>query len=152
MSGLCGLFNGLVRIVRGAAASFPIRTGDVNGLFTWGLKVGDDVKKFGGLELGAGEDERTEERAGAPYDTSIEQSLKKPGELGGRGDVKPGGVAGTGLVKSDEFDCSVKELSAQDAEISPPGDSAARILGKALFRVMGGETQRGRERWEKATV
>jgi hypothetical protein len=47
----------------------------------------------------------------------------KPGELGGRGDIEPGGVEGTRLVKSVEFGGSFEELSAQEAEMSWPGDS-----------------------------
>jgi hypothetical protein len=51
-----GLFNGLARLVGRTPVSFPTGTGDVGGLFSLGLRVGDEVKKFGGLELGTGED------------------------------------------------------------------------------------------------
>lgn len=118
MCGLRGLFNGLPYIINGAAVGFPVGTGDVRGLFPGGLGVGDDVKKFGGLELGTGEEGRGDVRTGVPYEHSIKQSLVKPGELGDRGDIDPGEGAETDSVKSDRFSCSSERPSVQEVTIS----------------------------------
>ena len=109
--GLRDLFNGLVYIIDETAATFPIGAGDVGGVFSSELGAGDDVKKFGGLELGTGEDGRGDGRTGSSCEYSIEQSLR-PGEPGGRGDMEPGEVTDTGSVESNEFDCSFEILSA----------------------------------------
>lgn len=115
MCGLRGLFNGLAYTSDGTTASFSKGTGDVRGLLSRELKVGDDVKKFGGLELGTGEDGN---RAGASHKDFIEQPLVKLGELGGRGDVGPGDDTDTGLVKTGAFDCSSEKLPAHGAGVS----------------------------------
>lgn len=103
MRGLRGLFNGLAYMIGGTAVSFPIGTGDVGGLISRDLRVGDDEKKFGGLEPGTGEDGRKDRGIGTSYEDSIEQLSVNPGELGGRGDIEPGEVADTGSAETDEF-------------------------------------------------
>ena len=72
MSGLRGLFGGLESTTEKTAAGFSVGAGDVGGLLHRALRVGEDVKKFGGLEFGTGEDSKGNEGIGISSEHSIE--------------------------------------------------------------------------------
>lgn len=116
MSGLRGLFSGLKSTVGKTAIGFSVGTGDVGGLLYRAWRVGEDVKRCGGLELGTGEDSEGNEGTGASSEHSI-GSLTKLGELGGRGDTGRTKVVYAGSAKNDEL-CGSEGSSAQKAERS----------------------------------
>jgi len=72
VSGLRDLFSGLEYTAEGTAVSFSAGVGDVGGLLYRAWQVGDDVKKFGGLELGTGEDGKGNGGIEASSEHSIE--------------------------------------------------------------------------------
>lgn len=72
MFGLRGLFNGLESAVERTTVGFSLGAGDVGGLLYKAQRVGDDVKKFGGLELGTGEDGKGNGGIGVSSEHSIE--------------------------------------------------------------------------------
>ena len=125
--GLRGLLNGLARTTEGTAPSSLVGMGDVGGLLCREVRVGDDVKKLGGLELCAGEDGRGSGGTETSSDQSIQQSSTKPGELGGKGDMGRAKVADMGSKKRGRFCCSFERSSAQKAEVSWPWDGVSGI-------------------------
>ena len=52
------LFNGFLYAGEKVGSRLSVRTGDVGGLSFGKLRVGEDVKKLGGLEVGTGGDGR----------------------------------------------------------------------------------------------
>lgn len=127
MSGLRGLFSGLKSTAGRTAIGFSVGAGDVGGLLYRAWRVGEDVKRCGGLELGTG----------ASSEHSI-GSLTKLGELGGRGDTGRTKVVYAGSAKNDEL-CGSEGSSAQKAERSfRPGGGVWWTREPTLSRATGG--------------
>jgi hypothetical protein len=116
-----GLFSDLGYTVE--KLCFTEQAGEVGGLLFKELRVGEDMKKLGGLEVGTGEDSKGTPWTEKSSEKSTEQPSTQPGELGGRGDTGRAKATETGSVETGRASCSF-ERSARESEKSFPGDGA----------------------------